>query len=385
MKIIFLIFSVVFFAACNELPLRRDLEAPEAPVENEESFIIGYFKKFATKDVVELPDPSALNNKYYVAGIESFGMVGNKLDYLPLLAKTFSFFQEAAFTDSANIVPLIMHVKDNNVVWGNDDLGLVFSKASTKDTHYRLEKFWAPKDNLLTYAQLIHFSTSLDKKNMSFSFSLPAYEKFNQSFVVVVYLAAFPDPLEQKAFHRVAEPFTMLQSENGQAYRLPPQEEVVFSFCTYPGMPKLQRENLSASIEQAVEDWKEVLGTKLSLRYRGERSDCEPPGNVSADYNIYVIPTVKTYGPGLSAGTYVYDRFKKTFLAGGPHILLFPQWSDLKWERKGPGLTGASITRHEMGHILGLGHQEKLSSTMSHYSPAGKLTDYDREAINALY
>lgn len=346
----------------------------------------GFLKQFVSNQTFTRETAAELHKNFYLAGVEtwSFSTNTNRLNYLDHLAQTYNGIRQSSFNGATSAHELSVVIKGTQMDLKSAVIALRFRRDEAHQENYRLEKFASLYDNFGFNAELIHVSISPDRTTVSLTISLPDYATIRNP-IVTIYFRKYPEDRYEKAFTKADPRYKYLLEHEEKVFRLPMQNRNVFKFCSTQTLPKTLRENVSRSIKVALDEWQAIVGDKFQLIYAGEDLNCEPPGNVSSEYQIYVMPTVKTYGPGVTIGTFAVDFFEKTLLPGVPSIYLFPQWSDPNWNRRGEGLTGRNTIRHEIGHVLGLGHQEDAPSTMSHTRPSATLTDYDRDALNALY
>ena len=395
-KFIFLAFLCASHFACKV----SDQGAPSGSSPSEEPVVgadkspyVNFLRKFKTTDSITINNIADFNKKYYFAGSSSVWFE-KQLQHASYLPSLIDFESEIEKKGSPEITDWLLKAyprkKKPDILF---DVGSKFALvlAPTKrENSYQVTSYFDVQTKSTYSVKLIHYSMSPDKSRFSLTLKLPTYTAQVNDPVVTLYFSLYNISSSQSDFPHVDTrngELVYFVEGNNKVYRLEKSKQVNFRLCFPQDENSQVAQKISHAIQKATQDWQEVLNNKLSLKYLGISTDCEPPGNVNTGHSLYALfdKSINTRGPALTLIGGL-DLVNKTFLTGLSQILFFIPWrSGMEFESNQAGLTGKNVIRHEIGHVLGLGHKENVPATMSHRSPAQTLTDYDKKAVLELY
>ena len=179
-------------------------------------------------------------------------------------------------------------------------------------------------------------------------------------------------------------PCNFVQNVYGQ--RISWKDQVPIPMLVHADFP---REHLPA-LENAMKVWERAAGHKLfvivSTNYRGNAAPAKDSKSV-----IYWLKTWEAEKPSEQARTSIYwvgDQIREADLrVNAKNFSYFNNESDVTQPEKGVHLE--SLLIHELGHVLGLKHNDGGESVMATYLALQirreELSDSDQEAMSCEY
>lgn len=274
-------------------------------------------------------------------------------------------------------------LKDSNWVLYTSNKDHYIQKFIFKKTNsgqFALDKMQLYDDEYFD-GQLLHFSMSNDGRYMSLLVRDYISKKDGKA-ISAYYFELSPNITAPK---KISSEYNYSLGK-GLIYRWPTNKSVDIDMCT-------SYEPLYILAKKAVAKWSDALAGKLRINLRVPQVRY-PPSDLN-QHCIYFIDgyTAEPDPDSILWGiTYTIKNLSKHEFIDGD--ILFFRNEFTKFDETYPSMTEKLFNRlkktvtHELGHFLGLAHQfdKGIESVMSYKKGHdGELSDYDKNAIRALY